>query len=66
MKDVTADMYACPFCDSAEVELYEVLKGFYVECPNCKSSGPLDEDFNQAISLWNNVARVMLEHTEEV
>jgi len=49
-------MKNCPFCDSgkARCNFSHALDGWWVYCPECKSSGPTGATMEQAIKLWDN------------
>ena len=53
----------CPFCGSKRLvveldELSSLVMAFYVSCKNCLMQGPMSDDDEIAIDLWNRRAEV--------
>ncbi|NIR16409.1 MAG: restriction alleviation protein, Lar family [Desulfobacterales bacterium] len=48
----------CPFCGMKSVEICdEDETGFVIECPKCKTLGPVGETEEKMIQLWNRRPR---------
>lgn len=51
-------VHNCPFCDHDDVEIDEYSTGaFLIECPNCRSCGPISDTIMAAIAAWNKAPR---------
>lgn len=50
-------MRECPFCGSTKVKVIGFLKEHWVDCPECKTCGPVADCKETAVMVWNEAAR---------
>lgn len=64
------EILKCPFCQNlTDPELVEIRRGdgqgcnraFWVSCPFCKARGPRDSKAEEAIGIWNDMAKAVFE-----
>jgi Lar family restriction alleviation protein len=46
-------MKPCPFCGSVEVCVETALDTFWGECSRCSACGPVCDEKEEAVELWN-------------
>ena len=44
----------CPFCGDHEVSPHGRANAHWIVCQGCKAEGPIADDKNEAIELWND------------
>lgn len=62
---MSIEIKPCPFCDDADVVIraatHSISKTWWVECDNCDACGPVLQTEYDAVRIWNNVPRAVLE-----
>lgn len=43
----------CPFCQSRQLEVMQVMSNTFVQCQQCGARGPIAHHFDGALNAWN-------------
>jgi hypothetical protein len=47
---------SCPYCKHHQVKCCHTFFGYYLQCTNCKASGPKFRELQKAIRSWNQLS----------